>query len=253
MQLNCPTCGEAINADQINIQEMIAVCGNCHAVFAFNSSAEKAKRRKTKQPDALTLIETDDQLEMVFRTNFRLDTNQDFVATIVGGFAIAMISAIMFNEYRIDDIPLFVPILLSVLSLAMFYFAGLMAYNATHITMTADQILISRKPLPSLVKGATEINLHGITQIKCEETNVSKEQEYDTPRYRVWGETADGARRVIANDLIEDYAFFITQKLEERLLTDLDMPAIRLQDADDQWHNQLVDHDADDQQMRTKY
>jgi len=46
----------------------------------------------------------------------------------------------------------------------------------------------------------------------------------------VWAETGDGSRRVIVNDVIEDYAVYIAQRLDERLQASLDPDTSRLED-----------------------
>ena len=74
--------------------------------------------------------------------------------------------------------------------------------------------------------------LHSVTSIKCEETAISKKEAYDTPRYRVWAETSDGNRRTIVNDVTEDYAYFISQQLDERLQLDFDQDTSRLRDVE---------------------
>ena len=60
---------------------------------------------------------------------------------------------------------------------------------------------------------------------------LNREEEYDMPRYRVWAETADGSRKMIVNDVIEDYAYFVVQRLEERLHSETEydvLPSTRI-------------------------
>ncbi|MEO1647078.1 MAG: hypothetical protein AAFR67_17965, partial [Chloroflexota bacterium] len=66
-QLHCPNCATAIPSASINIQQTIAVCPNCDAVFNFAdkvSSTQKIKRRKAKQPDYITKTETDSRVSL---------------------------------------------------------------------------------------------------------------------------------------------------------------------------------------------
>ena len=66
MQVNCPNCGEKLPAENINIQKMTAVCPACDTVFSFDLPADKAKRRKVKQPAKLNLRDDNDRLQMEF-------------------------------------------------------------------------------------------------------------------------------------------------------------------------------------------
>jgi uncharacterized Zn finger protein len=38
MGLKCPVCGAAIPAENINIQEMVALCDQCGHVFSFKTN-----------------------------------------------------------------------------------------------------------------------------------------------------------------------------------------------------------------------
>lgn len=219
MQLSCTNCGELIRADNINVQEMVAVCSNCHTVFPFKTPEGKDKRRKVKQPQNLALRDAE-TLEMSFRTNWRLSSNQEFSGMVVGAIMMGFVSSILFGEVMVDDVPLILPLGFAIITLGLLYMVGLIAYNSTHIEMDDEKISVSRKPLTMLSKHH-DISLHGVESIKCEETSLSKERNYDLPRYQVWAETVDGSRRPIVTDVTEEYAYFITQRLQERLHYDV--------------------------------
>ena len=230
MQLTCPTCGQPIRAENINIQEMAAVCSNCDTVFKFTPSEEKSKRRKTKKPEHL-ILKDDRNLEMAFRTNWRLGSNEGFVGTVIGGTMMMFVSGLLFNELAAGEVPFVLPFIISFVSIMLFYFAALTAFNHTHIVMDEEKISVSRKPLPVLFRPLQNIPLHGVESIHCEETPASVKEGYDLPRYRVWAETADGVRRMIVTDVTEEYAYFISQRLEEKLYQDRDMDVSHLEDG----------------------
>ena len=96
--------------------------------------------------------------------------------------------------------------------------------------MDEDTIKITRKPIPNPLNQGYEVPLAGVTAIKYEETAISKKEAFDTPRYHVWAETIDGNRRTIVNDVTEDYAVFIAQRLEERLQMDDERDVFHLED-----------------------
>ncbi|MGB7338232.1 MAG: hypothetical protein WBC91_05005 [Phototrophicaceae bacterium] len=247
MQLNCPSCGTLIQATDINIQDKIAVCSNCDTVFEFNTSAEKAKRRKVKQPADMRVRDTD-TLTLSFRTNWRLERNQQFIMSAYGtGLGIFVANALGIG-YLSDGNSVILPIMAVLFALACFYSLLLTAYNHTEIIMDADKLTITRKPLPTLLNQTQSVSLHGVESIKCAETPISKRENYDTPRYIVWAETIDGNRRTIVTDVVEEYAYFITQKLQENLYEHTDIS--HLEDhQDDREHISYYEDDSIEQQM----
>lgn len=232
MQVNCPNCGEKVTAENINIQKMTAVCAACDTVFPFDLSVPeaKAKRRKVKQPLKLMLRE-DDTLHMEFWTNFRLDQSEAFLSGIFGIISLFISLLIMMSS---SDAPFILPLSFLLAAVGLFYWMALTVVNKTHIVMDEDSISVTRKPLPNPLVQAHKVLLAGVTAIKYEETPISKKEGFDTPRFRVWAEMADGSRRIIVTDMIEEYAVFITQRLEERLYatdTEADRDVSRLEDG----------------------
>lgn len=225
MKINCPNCNAHISADNINIQTMTAVCAACDTVFKFKPPQDKSKRpRKVKQPEKLLLREVDDQLHAQFHTNWRLDQNETFVASSVLSITFLSVSLLMFFISLFDStetspiLPLMGALFFFVSMFALYRIA-LLTYNKTHIDMQNDVVTVSRHPLRSPFDPTRTISMANVERIRCEETKKSKKEEYDTPRYRVWAETADGQQKLIINDVTEEYAYFITQVLDEHLVT----------------------------------
>lgn len=217
MQITCPNCGEQIAAENINIQKMVAVCAHCDTVFSFDTPHAKLKRRKVKQPKQLTLTEGD-TLQMAFRTNFRLDKSGDFLTSVFASGGFSFVGFMMLNEYMMGDESLLIPLAFFLLStLLAYYWLVLTVYNKTHIEMDDEVITVSRQPLPNLLRQPIEVQLSGVVAIRCEETAISKKEGYDTPRFRVYAELEDGRQRQIVSDLTEEYAYFVTERLNERL------------------------------------
>lgn len=218
MHLTCPHCTTAIPANNINVQEMTAVCPSCNAVFRFNApdvEAAKIKRRKVKRPDHLTLQENDDHLEMDFRTNFRLDQNGDFISIALLTVMFAALTVILMLSAGSDRAALY-PASLAI-TLFFAYGLGLMVYNRTHIRADETEVRVSRGPLPNLFATERRVHTDDIVKIRCEETEISKKEQYDTPRYRVVAEMVDGSEKLIVNDVIEDYGYFIAAQLQEHV------------------------------------
>ncbi len=218
MRVTCPHCGEVIPSANINIQRMTAVCPACDNVFQFEAPAAKTKRRKVKQPEQLDLRETEDRLHLAFRTNFRLDQHEAFRSSMVMSLVFTFITLMMIGAFSTkEDVPLIMPGVFVLITAAMYYWTALIAYNKTHIDVDHERIKVTRQPLPSPFNQITEYDLAGIAAIRYEETPASRKAGYDTPRYRVWADMGDGGRKIILNDLIEEYALFVVQVLNERL------------------------------------
>jgi hypothetical protein len=225
MQVNCPSCGAKVTAEYINIQRMTAVCAACDTVFPFELPETKTKRRKVKQPARLTLRDTE-ILHMDFSTNFGSDRSEAIVSGAFGSLML-FIALLLISVGRV---PLMLPLIFLLVALAMFYWVAQNLVNKTHIEVDGDTIKVTRRPIPNPLTQGYEVSLAGVAAIKYEETAISKKEAYDTPRYRVWAETVDGSRRTIVNDVIEDYAVFIAQHLNEQLHMDDDVDVSRMED-----------------------
>ncbi|MBC8171848.1 MAG: zinc ribbon domain-containing protein [Anaerolineae bacterium] len=230
MQVICPQCGEPVLAENINIQRMAAVCPACHTVFQFDPSVptSKIKQRKMKQPPQITADETDNgDLKIAFRTNFQLDSNEAVIVSVVFSGILTFMTLIM--AAAAAKAPIF-PLGFGFFTLIMYYIVALQVYNQTHIEINDEQITVSRKPLPNVFSQLNTVSLSGIQNIRYEETPASKKEGYDTPRYHVWAEMVDGNRKLIVGDLIEDYAIFVTQRLNEQLNPDTNPDVAHLLD-----------------------
>lgn len=231
MQLTCPNCGEHVPSDKVNIQKMVAVCPACDTVFAFEPPQEKAKRRKVKQPPQIIATESVDDVGLAFRTNFRLDQSEAFLSGVLLSICATVITLSWVIRAQSDDAPgLWLLVLSALVSLLTYYRLALLAFNKTHIEMNDERITVSRRPLPSPFNHIQNIGLADVVAVRCEETPVSKEKGFDTPRYHVWAETVDGRRKLIVSDVTEDYGLFIAQYLNEHLESDTDVDVSRLSD-----------------------
>ena len=218
MQLTCPQCHQALTAEHINIQQMAAACPACANVFRFTLDKPKFKRRKAHQPRHLELREAED-LHIAYRSNFRLDEDANFIGSATVSALFTFAALLMTGVYLAGEVMLTLPFILWLVALPTYYWLGLIVFNKTHIQMDDVSIRVSRQPLPHIGQ-AREIALFDVISISAEETKISRENEYDTPRYHVWANMADGSRRIVVTDVIEDYAFFIAQKLEGCLQQD---------------------------------
>ncbi len=215
MHLSCPQCNQPVSAADINIQQLVAICTSCDNVFSFSSDLPKSKRRKAGQPEYLDLNEADD-LRISFRSNFRLDKNENFISSAIMTIVFASIALLMIGLRVEENIPVILPIAFALSAAFAAYWVALIAYNKTHIVMDPSKIRVSRGPLPSYGQ-EREIELNNVVSIFSEETTASQKEGYDTPRYHVWAKLVDNRRKLIVADVTDDYGLFIAQRLQEYL------------------------------------
>ncbi len=216
MRLHCPNCNQALKAEHINIQRMMALCDACSGVFELDGLRPKAKRRKVQRPQHLRLLKQE-PLHLAFRTNFRLEKNESFGSSAVAAGFFSMLTLLMAGLYLEGEVPIILPLVFLLMTSAALYFLATIAYNKTHIRLRDDAIAISRRPLPALTQ-ARQVSLDGVQSFSAEETAASQREGYDTPRYHVWARRADGSRALVSGDLVEDYASYIASQLNQRLV-----------------------------------
>lgn len=231
-QLTCPNCGGIVTAAHINIQQMTAICPHCSHLFQFEPPQAKAKRRKVKQPEGLALYDGPDALRMDFRTNFRLDRNQLFANAALLAVMMTVLTVIMVTTGAVLEVPL-VTLATALTAGAGYYASALIAYNQTELRMDDRRIIVTRGPVPNPLAQPTVVELSDVEAIRYEETAISIREQYDTPRYHVWAERVDGSQERILTDMVDDYAAFISQRLNERLAEDREdyLDTRRLQDS----------------------
>ena len=229
MQLHCPQCDQPVNAEHINIQQMVALCEHCSSVFDINRQPAKTKRRKIKRPQQLRILATD-PLHLAFRTNFRLDKSENFTTSAILSGVFSLVALLMAGLYIEGEVPIFLPLMFMVMASAALYSLATIAYNKTHIQLDSESIYVSRRPLPSLTQ-ARQLELHDVDAYSAEETAASRREGYDTPRYHVWVHYAHGGRKLVSGDLTEDYANYVASQLHLQLHQDDAGSAARLRDA----------------------
>ncbi len=255
MQLHCPQCDYPVKAEQINIQKMVALCEQCSGVFDISRPRAKAKRRKVHRPPRLHR-RSEDPLHLGFRTNFRLDKSERFQSSAIMSGVFSLMTLLMTGLFLEGEVPIFLPLMFVIMAIAAIYSLATITYNQTHIRVEDEAIHVSRAPLPSLTQ-ARRISLDGLESFAIEETTASQREGYDTPRYHVWANDADGGRRLVSGDLTEEYASYIASQLNQRLIPDETDGSARLSDSqldfDDYSPEQLQDADASQQTFRPKF
>lgn len=69
-QLNCPNCRTPVISEDINIQQLVAKCRNCHAIFDFDDSQQKPIKRARPEiplPKGFTVQQQASSLQILIR------------------------------------------------------------------------------------------------------------------------------------------------------------------------------------------
>lgn len=66
-QLNCPNCGTRIKSQDINLEQLVAKCDQCHAIFDFDQQALvpiKKERPLIPLPKGFELVELEEEMQI---------------------------------------------------------------------------------------------------------------------------------------------------------------------------------------------
>jgi hypothetical protein len=218
MELKCPNCGEFIPVENINIQEMVALCGKCQHVFAFTRStiARKAKRRIPPQPKRVHVLVDDDGLELSFR--FVFGSGAKF-GLVMATFATVVSTLLLVNAFLSHE-PTSLLFFFALIALVFSYVATVGVTTTTTITADTQHLEVSSGPLPFPIKDDKTLSTADITRVSFEETYESNSPL--PPSYNVYAELLDGARISVVTSLPRAHAQYIAATLDDYLHQDID-------------------------------
>jgi hypothetical protein len=222
-RVNCPTCQTAIPAEQINIQQTLAVCPNCHQVFDFkdqlvgaaSAEDEKAKRRKVKQPEDILMENTAEGLDITYRWTMTSDDprNKFFaIGAVLLGIGLFMVFG------ATGALPLALLIGLPVMLFGFHYFIA-SSLNHTRFEMRPTTLRVSTAPVPYYGFYPTkELALDRVARFgtrlsKWSDANANSQWRF----YDVVAYLHDGTEIDLLVHMQEAYTLFIAQELNAEL------------------------------------
>lgn len=225
MDIQCRRCQKPIAADGINIQQMIARCGACGAVFTFSAgdTANGEKPRLTK-----AAIPVPARWKMRQEGGSLVFSNRWFRPLFIFlAFFCAAWDSFLFLWYSLTPalgsgetssfslIFMLFPLLHVAVGIGLTYYTIAGFVNTTTITVDRSNLRIRHLPLPWLYSGT--IATHEIDQIYCKES-VQSNKGTAYYRYAVSALLKNGReRKLVANlDAPED-ALYLEAEIEKFL------------------------------------
>lgn len=234
--LHCPSCSAAIPPERIDVQQMVATCPNCGAVFNFAdtvASARKSKRRKTKQPDYITHSADQHGVRLSLPL---LTTRQNRIGYLALSSFILLIWLVAVSAIASDSADPAGLLFVTVLFVPMIAAFLLSYFVRQTITVKPDKLshVLQLAGVPLYQRRLAD----GIyVDAHLEETSATRESTLPS-RYNLFAQRADGQHDIFLQHLPEEMALYVQQALSDHLRAE-DTAAIRLRDA-------IVDEAAQD-------
>lgn len=243
-KLHCPDCRSVIPPENINVQQTIAACPNCAAVFNFAKipTGEKIKRRKSKKPDNLIQSETEHGLKLetpyLQTPGYKLWTG---VGTVVmmGLYGLILVGTLSDGELVPAALftVMFLPIIL--------WMIGVLFAKQT-IEVDSEELKHEiRWGVPVYQR---KMALDDVVDIGVAETTLTRESTAEA-RYNLYADKYDGREDMFIQNLPEEMAIYAQQTLSNYITGDTaDDVSHRLQDevADDAI---IIDEQGDSQRQ----
>jgi hypothetical protein len=212
MALTCRECGATIDADDVNLDRMVAKCRQCDAVFGIDGMVESTvKPMDVPLPERFQLEPTIDGLRIRWRWFAWVHIFIAIFAIFWNGFVFSWMGITLFTEMW--GFSLFGTIHLLV-GLGLAYFALTGFINSTTIDVNAMEIRVKNGPLPWPGK---ELASPTIAQLYTKE-RISRGRRSTSVSYEVHAVTGEGRHEKLLGGLHDtEQALFLEQEIERYL------------------------------------
>ena len=226
-KLHCPDCRSVIPPENINVQQTIAACPNCAAVFNFANkipTGEKIKRRKSKKPDNLIQSETEHGLKLetpyLQTPGYKLWTG---VGTLVmmGLYGLILVGTLSDGELVPAALftVMFLPIILWTIGVLF-----------AKQTIEVDSEELKHEIRWGVPVYQRKMALDDVVDIGVAETTLTRESTAEA-RYNLYADKYDGREDMFIQNLPEEMAIYAQQTLSNYITGDpADELSLRLQD-----------------------
>lgn len=223
MNLNCRYCNAPILSENINLNNTLAKCHKCNAVFNFsgyisnssqnysqNTFASQQQRPPVPLPDSVSIEKLGDTLLLKQRWfSWKL--------LFLVFFCIAWDSFLLFWYSQVfrSNAPIIFsvfPLIHVAVGIWLTYFTIAGFLNSSIIKVSRDSLSVEHRPLPWF--GNKTISTNNISQLFCQE-KISRSKNGTTRTYSLNLITRDGKKSSLLSSLDSpDVAIFIEQQIE---------------------------------------
>jgi hypothetical protein len=168
--LHCPSCDHFVNADDINIQKLMAKCANCGQVFSFEHARSRDlagySRPDMLMPEGLEVLKLENELDVViswfksvpralfsFTLIFTLIWNLILLPFILIGIGTGAYEILLFTSAHLA-----VGVGFLLRTLALFI-------NKTHVNVSRKVLEIRSGPMPAIFRRNRKIPVYQIDQL----------------------------------------------------------------------------------------
>ncbi len=147
IQLECPNCGAAIRAEDININQLVAKCNQCHTLFGFDTMLKQVERHRAEVPlppgiEALSYLS-----ELDIQISWRKTSNAGFFIFFTIFWNAVLVPFIIIALTQGEWIILLFISLHLLVGLSLLYYTLSVLFNTTYIRVNHQEVVIEHRPL----------------------------------------------------------------------------------------------------------
>ena len=235
MPLQCPQCGTEIPRENINIQEMVALCSDCNLVFNFRDHLPKRKPKHPQLPlpKRVQVEETEEQLSISYRMTYNGAAMFGFIISAIGSVLLPLaFITILTTKNNIEPVPM---IMVGAGILWSWYLLAAFITTTTRITVNEDALAVKTGPLYLPIKDDKVIPADTLTRMYREESTGPFSSN------NVRAELYDGDRLEVVTSLPEEHAIYIARTIDHYLQSGIPDDVITSGDEfydDDEFHDE---------------
>lgn len=217
-QLECKNCGTNITAQYVNMDKLLAICPNCHALQDIsNMPRPRPARRKLKPPRALRINEQAEGIEIHQPWMNPHVWMVTVFAVIWNGIMCFAVTMVLSNG---TVTPLLCMSLHILAGVGVGYYVLLTFINSTMVKVDEENLIIRHGPLPSHKK-SIQLDRRVIQQLYVKERTISSNntsrQVYDVYTLTKSKHDYDSDEKLLDGLDSPTDALFIEQQIEHYL------------------------------------
>jgi hypothetical protein len=221
--MQCPRCQALIPAEDVNLDNLVAKCRQCHDVFSFADQVQRPIRPDNKRPaklpfpkpDSLRVEDLGDQRRIIRRWFTWPVLMLVFFCVGWDSFLIFWYSMAFNAPFPFAWIVVVFPIAHLAVGVGLTYFVLACLFDSTTVLVDGDRLSIRHRPVPW--RGNRSLQAADIVQLYCDRSSHTGNNTKDPWGFCVNAILADERKLKLLSGLARDEALFLEQQLEEWL------------------------------------